>query len=80
MIFFQKKQLCICPSLDVRNKVITILTGSKIAFQKKIKRDKSILKANIKENQFGILYYIFVAPNDFDKASELLQINQISME
>ncbi len=79
--FSEKTQLCKCPAIAIRNHVISILSTNNIHFEKKIKREKFILKdINIKEDQFGISYIIYVLKKDYENAKNLLKKNNIIME
>lgn len=79
--FSEKTQLCKCPTIEIRNQVISILSKNNIHFEKKVKRDKFRLKnINIKEDQFDIFYIIYVSKNDHENAKNLLKEQKIEFE
>lgn len=81
MNFFEKTQLCKCPTIEIRNQVIAVLNKNNIPFEKKVKRDKFSLKnINIKQGKFGLFYMIYASKNDYDNAKKLLKENKIETD
>lgn len=78
--FSEKTQLCKCPTIEIRNQVISILSTNNIHFEKKVKREKFKLKdINIKKGQFGISYIVYVLKKDYENAKNLLKENNIEI-
>lgn len=75
MTLFDKTQLCKCPTIELRNKIVALLGRHNITSEKKLKRETSLLKADF--DHFNTVHYIYVDKKQLEKAKEVLKENQI---
>ncbi len=80
MTLFDKTQLCKCPTIELRNKIVALLGRHNILSEKKLKREKPILKSDIKNDDFGTVHCIYVHKQHLEKAKELLKEHEIEVE